>query len=397
MEGGNYTTVGGEDSLIVVDFYNLHLDCCLKIVPQSNIDIYKFWYKTELPEKVTENIDWDNTQPEWKAKCWVKRGNQYILTQPENIDTEDITYPVFPEQKWADRIAITAINPPSTQTKAKIIEFFRYTPGLTDIIDGDDFGSLKKYHSICGIDWFEGQDFLDFMRDYFCFRKLIDGCCERQIPTWTLEWFGEKIQLYRYSFQLWKDDEIVEMETLDDDISLDSFNPTIHGIYIDQGLPYGLDLAPLFVNIDFQVFHHILKKIEIKRCAYKDCNNIFYVNHGGREYCLGKMCQAKRSSESSTKSDNRTRYTIRNYIVRNIDSSWLAEKKQLSAAELIQKRPNIAKYLSRRKEKDPTKSLALYLKGKLMKELLREKGIKLTITKEQRDHNLYTFERVVVT
>ncbi len=72
MEGENYKTVGEEDQLIFVDFYNLHLDCCLKIVPRSNVDIIKFLYTIEMPEKVKENIDME------KAKCWVKRGNQYI-------------------------------------------------------------------------------------------------------------------------------------------------------------------------------------------------------------------------------------------------------------------------------------------------------------------------------
>lgn len=383
MEGENYTTVGGEDSLIFVEFYNLHLDYCLEIVPRSNIDINKFLYRIEMPEKVTRH--------EWKAKCWVKRGNQYILTQQENTDPKDITYPVFLEKEWAGSIVITAINPPSTKTKAKINKFFRDTPGLPDIIDGDELGSMKEYKSICGIDWFESQDFLDFMLDYFCFRKLIDGCYEGKIPTWTLEWFKEKIQVYRYSLQIWKDDEIVEMNTLDDEISLDSFNLTIQGISI-EGLPYGLDLAVLLVNIYLQVFHHVLKNIEIRRCADKDCNNIFHVNHQRRKYCLGKVCQAKRSAESSRKSNNLSRDTIRKKIARSIDS-WLKGKKQLDAAELMEEIPIIMKIL--RGQKDPTRSLGSYLAGELMKELLKEIGINLTVI-EERDKNFYSFERVVI-
>jgi hypothetical protein len=130
----------------------------------------------------------------------------------------------------------------------------------------------------------------------------------------------------------------------------------------------------------------------IRHCKRKDCNNIFHVTHQGREYCFDKVCEAKRSAESSKKSDNFSRNRIRTGIAQAIDE-WLEDEVQISASELMYEIPNIAKIM--RNKNDPAKSLGTYLTGRIMKDLLREKGIELTFKKEG-NTNLYCFERLAI-
>ncbi|MHC4533478.1 MAG: CGNR zinc finger domain-containing protein [Planctomycetota bacterium] len=297
---------------LFIDFYNLHLDCCLTIVPQNEIDTNEFWYRIETPEDEREEMEAevlirsievpiDILQYTWKAKHWVKRGNQFVLARQENIDEKDISYPVFPKQKWAGKLAIVAINPPSTETKSKITEFFRGIPELWKRLFTSIVGSMEDYKYTHDIDWYESKDFLDFMFDYFCFRNLIDGYLEGKIQTWTLEWLQEKIQNYRYSLLIYKDNEQVRTTTLGDEIVIDSLNFKSQGIQI-KGLPYGLGLAIFSANIHSQVVQTLEEKREIKRCQAPEtqktpaCQNMFIPLAMGKEqkYCSTKCANRAR-------------------------------------------------------------------------------------------------------
>jgi len=157
-------------------------------------------------------------------------------------------------------------------------------------------------------------------------------------------------------------------------------------------MTYGIDLSTAFINIHMQIAQMLEGKREIKRCSHPDCNNIFYADTQRRKYCLNEKCRAERRAENSRESENRSRDTIRRRIVHAIDG-WLMGEEQIDAAELIEQIPIIEKIL--RGQKNLTKSLGSYLKGQLMKELLKEKGINLTITKG-RDKNFYSLDRVVI-
>ncbi len=305
--------MGEKNQQLFVEFYNLHLDCCLTIVSRREINTNEFWYRIKTPEEVKEDLEIAmirglikesiDIQHEWKAKYWVKRGNKFVLERQENIDEKDISYPVFPEQKWAKRLAITTINLPLAETKVKITEFFRNI-GLLNVIAGSVLGSMETYKAIHDIDWFESKDFLDFMFDYFSFKKLIDGYLKGKISTWTLEWLQEKIQKYQYSLQIWKDNELVKPITLDDEISVDSLNFKRWGIHI-EGLPYGLGLNIFLANIHLQVAQTLEEKREIRRCQAPKtqktsaCQNIFIPQAKGKEqrYCSKKCANRARRRE----------------------------------------------------------------------------------------------------
>ena len=95
----------GQNQPLFVKFYNLHLDCCLTIIPRNEINKDEFWYRVEMPEKVREEIELSmlihsikgpsNLQHEWKAKYWVKRDNQFVLAQQEEIDEQIVPQAQF--------------------------------------------------------------------------------------------------------------------------------------------------------------------------------------------------------------------------------------------------------------------------------------------------------------
>lgn len=299
---------------LFIAFYNLHLDACLTIVSRTEIDANRFWYQGEIPKDVKNEIEKTiehlrikgpaNSQYERIPKVWVKRGNDFILARQEEVTEKDITFPVFPQQKGAGRLAIAAIKLPSVETRVKITEFFRGIPGFLEITDGSALGSMKTYKATHDTDWFKSKDFLDFMFDYFCFQKLIDGYLKGKISTWTLEWLQEKIQKYRYSLQIWKDNELVKPVTLDDEISVDSLNFKRWGIHI-KDLSYGLDLNIFLANIHLQVAKTLEEKRKIGQCKAPKtqktpaCQNIFRPQAKGKKqkYCSTECANRARRRE----------------------------------------------------------------------------------------------------
>jgi len=218
------------------------------------------------------------------------------------------------------------------------------------------------------LDW--EKDYPSFLREYTHLRSFLDSYLEGTFQENNKRWFENMIQQFDWN--------------LSTSFTGREVNLAIVGQAKDDSI---LALA-YWELIDF-----FRRKATIKRCSNQDCTNIFHALHQSRIFCFERICQAKRSAESSRKSENFSRETIRIKIVSAIDA-WLIKKQaQIPAAELIDEIPALAKAL--KKQPDLTKSLGIYLSGNLTQELLRKKGIKLTVQKV-RNRNFYFLERVAI-
>lgn len=364
---------------IFVEFYNLHLECG-----------FEFYQEITLEES-QKNI----------GKFWILQDGIFILSN----EHQSYPYPCwrFFSFPYGHKLIVKKITPASEDDKNKIINFFsKYEPEVTAYSTAKDIqekgiielkpgtlGNLGLYELNQEVNWFESQDFLQFMFDYYCFRQLIDGYITKEIPTWTLGWIQEKIQQYRYSLRIWKDDELIDPIALSGNISISTLNFKRWGINI-KGLIYGLDLAGLFASIHLQVAQLLEGNIKIKRCEYNGCNNILYVNHRNRRYCFDPECEAKRSAKSSRKSDNAIRELTRKRLVRAIDRLLTQEEIEsgfhpASYFTDFETMPNIT-----------PRQFGSYISGERVKRLLRKKRIELT-TKKPRNKKKYQFCRNTLT
>ena len=251
------------------------------------------------------------------------------------------------------------------------------------------------------IDWWE-EDYPSFLEENDHLRSFVDGYLEGKFKTKDRAWLDRALQCF--TTRLVQDFGDIASPLL----QMDAPFPTINGKKMSE-VVNEIDITYVKAKLcpDFQQmtanaiilipayieFTQLLEeKPKLRRCAYKDCNNIFHVTHQSRKYCFDKVCLAKRSAESSKESDNRSRNIIRKRIARALDE-WLEDEAQIYAIDLMDKKiSSIANIL--KNPEDSVKSLGTYLSGKLMKELLREKGIELTIKEE--GNNLYCFERIAI-
>jgi len=273
---------------IFVEFYNLHLENCFTIVPREELG-----------------------SPQWKAKVWVRRwsegGNDFELTRQE--DGKGVVFPVFPEPKWAKTLAIKEIRLPTEETKDKITKFCRRhffnvfsdynmpRNRICNMLEGYPIYMSKSIN-----DWVNSEGFLDFMLDYYCFRKLIDEYLIGQFRVWTLEWFREYLHQFRYDLEIYRGNEsinsliFIDIIDFDEELSINSLKFNRQGSYIDKTpykMPYGWLLGYLLSYIYPQVEELLEDRTELKRCQAPKtqrtlkCQNIFIPQKRGKkqEYC----------------------------------------------------------------------------------------------------------------
>jgi len=248
-------------------------------------------------------------------------------------------------------------------------------------------------------DWWQ-EDYQSFLNEYKHLRSFVDGYLESEIHRSDVKWLNIAIDNIGRELYFFRN---AEPKLILPAIPYYSFIPTgkkfnLKHFTFKSYPKYPVLQTPtkkMFMRVYLELTDLLENSQNIRRCEHKDCNNIFYVNHQSRKYCFGELCQAKRSAESSKKADNQRRETIRKQIAREI-VRWLKEKdiKEITVkANCLMKQKGIKTQL--RHQKKPKKSLGSYLRGKLMIELLKERGIKLTLQKVG-DRNFYHFERVAI-
>lgn len=165
---------------------------------------------------------------------------------------------------------------------------------------------MKKYSEKCS--WFKSKNFLEFTKEYYNVKILVDGYISGNILLKSLLWLDKGIGRYKkrlsliekgknspiyigdifYSPNYPELNEKGNIDVKDYDFTLDYF--------VDKSpyTLYGLSIRRLMFQIYRGLFWMLQLKPEIRHCSYEDgvrnsyCNNIFIPNRKIQKFCSDK-------------------------------------------------------------------------------------------------------------